>query len=209
MVDAAALLLVQHNLDGFAAVLLGADTLANDLDGVDEVGQDGVVDGSQSTRAGTLLGLVGARVDGTLGAGEDAALSDEQDVAVGELLLELTGKAVFASVIAFFSFIFVVPREKLRVAQIAGNSYRCWILWKPWRRGTGTKMRIAFLPWPTSTYNSTSQKYSQVVRCRRNPISRIHAHAASIVCPICFLLFLFFFFFFIHVNASRLLSSRP
>lgn len=112
MVDAAALLLVQHNLGGLAAVLLGADTLADDLDGIDEVGQDGVVDGGQSTRARTLLGLVGARVDGTLGAGKNAALSDEQDVAVGELLLELTGKAVFALVIAFFSFFFVVPRGK-------------------------------------------------------------------------------------------------
>lgn len=94
VVNTTALLLVENNLDGLAAVLLGADTLANDLDGVDEVGEDGVVDSSQSAGTGTLLGLVGARVDGALGAGEDAALSDEEDVAVGELLLELTGEAV-------------------------------------------------------------------------------------------------------------------
>ena len=30
------------------------------------------------------------------------------------------------------------------------GAYRCWTLWKPGRRGTGTKMTIAFLPWPTS-----------------------------------------------------------
>lgn len=94
VVNTTALLLVENNLDGLAAVLLGADTLANDLDGVDEVGEDGVVDSSQSAGTGTLLGLVGARVDGALGAGEDTALSDEEDVAVGELLLELTGQAV-------------------------------------------------------------------------------------------------------------------
>ncbi len=30
------------------------------------------------------------------------------------------------------------------------KAYRCWTLWKPGRRGTGTKMTMAFLPWPTS-----------------------------------------------------------
>ena len=30
------------------------------------------------------------------------------------------------------------------------EAYRCWTLWKPGRRGTGTKMTMAFLPWPTS-----------------------------------------------------------
>lgn len=94
MVNAAALLLVQDDLEGLAAVLLGADALADDLNGVDKVGQDVVVHGGQSARAGALLLLVGARVDGALGARQDAALSDEEDVAVGELLLELTGQAV-------------------------------------------------------------------------------------------------------------------
>lgn len=51
------------------------------------------MDGSESPRAGTLLGLVGARAVGALGAGENAAGSDQEDVAVGELLLELTGEA--------------------------------------------------------------------------------------------------------------------
>lgn len=143
MVDTAPLLLVQDHLDGLATVLLGADALADDLDGVDEVVEDGVVDGGQGTRARTLLGLVGARVGGALGAGKDAALSDEEDVAVGELLLELTGEAVF-------ELVFVVTTHWGSGCWWT-QSYRCWILWKPWRRGTGTKMRIAFLPWPTST----------------------------------------------------------
>ena len=94
MVNTATLLLVQDNLQGLAAVLLGADALADDLDGVDEVGEDGVVDGGQSARTGALLGLGGARVGGALGAGQDAALSNEEDVAVRELLLELAGQTV-------------------------------------------------------------------------------------------------------------------
>ena len=48
---------------------------------------------SQSSRTGTLLLLGVAGAGGALGAGEDLALGDDQDVAVGELLLELTGKA--------------------------------------------------------------------------------------------------------------------
>ena len=34
----------------------------------------------------------------------------------------------------------------------AVGAYRCWTLWKPWRRGTGTKMTMAFLPWLTSIW---------------------------------------------------------
>lgn len=92
VVDTTTLLLVEDDLEGLGAVLLGADTLADDLDGVDEVSEDGVVDSGQSAGTGALLGLGGARVDGALGAGQDAALSNEENVAVGELLLELTGQ---------------------------------------------------------------------------------------------------------------------
>lgn len=94
VVNTTTLLLIQDNLQGLAAILLGTDALADDLDGVDEVAEDGVVDGGQGARTGTLLGLGGARVDGALGAGQNAALSNEEDVAVRELLLELTGQAV-------------------------------------------------------------------------------------------------------------------
>lgn len=51
------------------------------------------MDSSESTAAGTLLGLGVARAGGALGAGQDAAGGQDQDVAVGELLLELTGEA--------------------------------------------------------------------------------------------------------------------
>lgn len=93
MVNTTTLLLVQDDLESLAAVLLGADTLADDLDGVNEVVEDGVVDSGQGARARTLLLLVGAGVDRALRAGQDAALSNKEDVAVGELLLELTGQA--------------------------------------------------------------------------------------------------------------------
>lgn len=94
VVDTATLLLVEDDLEVLGAVLLGAEALADDLDGVDEVGQDGVVDGGQSAGAGALLLLGVARAGGALGAGQDAARGQDQDVAVGELLLQLTGQAV-------------------------------------------------------------------------------------------------------------------
>ena len=93
VVNTTTLLLVKNDLEDLGAVLLGAHALANDLDGVDEVGKDGVVDSSQSARTRALLGLAGARAVAALGAGQDAAGSDDEDVAVGELLLELTGQA--------------------------------------------------------------------------------------------------------------------
>lgn len=95
VVNAALLLLVEDDLEGLGAVLLGAETLADDLDGEDEVSQDGVVDGSQSARTGALLLLGVARAGGALGTGQDAARGQDQDVAVRELLLQLTGEAVF------------------------------------------------------------------------------------------------------------------
>ena len=93
VVNTATLLLVEDDLEGLGTVLLGAETLADDLDGVDEVGQDGIVDSGEGARTRALLLLVVARAGGALGAGENAARSKDQHVAVGELLLELTGKA--------------------------------------------------------------------------------------------------------------------
>jgi len=104
VVDTAALLLVQDDLEDLAAVLLGADALADDLDRVDDVGQDGVVHGGQGARARTLLLLVVAGADGALGTGQDAARGDDQDMAVGELLLELTGQAGLEREMSAFSF---------------------------------------------------------------------------------------------------------
>jgi hypothetical protein len=92
------LLLIEHNLQDLAPILLGAQSLADDLDGVDEVGEDGVVDGSECSGTGAFLRERGARAVGALGAGQDAARGEDQDVAVGELLLELTGESALWSV---------------------------------------------------------------------------------------------------------------
>jgi hypothetical protein len=50
------------------------------------------VDGGEGSRARALLRLVGARPVGALRARENAARGNEEDVTVGELLLELTGE---------------------------------------------------------------------------------------------------------------------
>lgn len=94
VVNTTTLLLVEDDLEGLGAVLLGAETLADNLDGEDEVGQDGVVHSGESSGTRALLGSGVARASGTLGAGQDAAGGEDQDVAVGELLLELTGEAM-------------------------------------------------------------------------------------------------------------------
>lgn len=53
------------------------------------------MDGSESAGAGALLLLGVAAAGGALGAGKDTARGEDEDVAVGELLLKLTGKAVY------------------------------------------------------------------------------------------------------------------
>lgn len=49
VVNATPLFLVEYNLEQLLPVLLGAQALANDLYWIDEIVQDGVVDGSEST----------------------------------------------------------------------------------------------------------------------------------------------------------------
>jgi hypothetical protein len=56
------------------------------------------VDSSESSRTGTLLLLGVAGAGRSLGAGQDAARSEDQDVAVRELLLELTGETLLDAV---------------------------------------------------------------------------------------------------------------
>lgn len=58
------------------------------------------MDGRQGAGAGALLLLGVAGAGRALGAGEDAARGQDQDVAVRELLLELTGEAAWESVAA-------------------------------------------------------------------------------------------------------------
>lgn len=94
MINTTALLLVQDNLQQLAAILLCPDTLANDFDGIHKVSEDRLVDSSQSTRARALLLLGRARACGSLGTGKNAARRNDQDLAVGELLLEFTGKTI-------------------------------------------------------------------------------------------------------------------
>lgn len=93
VVDASALLGVKEDLDDLVAILLGADALANDLGGVDEVGENGVVDSGQGAGPWALLGDTAT----ARGEREDTALGNEEDMAVGELLLELTGESVALS----------------------------------------------------------------------------------------------------------------
>jgi hypothetical protein len=69
VVNTTTLLLVKDDLEDLGAVLLGAETLADNLDWEDEVAEDGVVDSSQCARTWALLGLRCARAVGALGAG--------------------------------------------------------------------------------------------------------------------------------------------
>lgn len=138
VVNTSLLLLIENNLQNLGAIFLCAETLANDLNGIDEVGKDGVVDGGECSGTRTLLSLRGAGTIAALWAGENAARGEDQDVAIGELLLELTGETVNCQLLTFLG----ASRKR--------RTYRCCTLWKPARDGTGTKMTIAFLPWPTS-----------------------------------------------------------
>jgi hypothetical protein len=56
------------------------------------------VDGREGARARALLGLGVARARRALGAREDAALREDEDVAVRELLLKLAGEALLDAV---------------------------------------------------------------------------------------------------------------
>jgi len=98
VVDTTTLLLVKNDLEDLGVVLLGAEALADNLDGVDEIAEDGVVDGSQGARARALLLLGVASTGRAFGAGQDAARGEDDDVAVGERLLELTGQALLDAV---------------------------------------------------------------------------------------------------------------
>ena len=81
---------VQEALDQAAAVSGNTRALASDLRGVNQVLEDRLVHGGQSARvrSGLLVAVLAA------GLAKDAALADENNVAVRELLLELTGETV-------------------------------------------------------------------------------------------------------------------
>lgn len=94
VVHTTTLLLIQNDLQDLAAIFLGSESLAHDLNGVDNVGENSVVDGSQGSAARTLLSLRCAGAVAAFGAGENTAGCEDQDMAVGELLLELSGQAL-------------------------------------------------------------------------------------------------------------------
>jgi hypothetical protein len=94
VINTSLLLLIENNLQDLGAIFLCTEALADDLDGVHEVGQDGIVHSGEGSRTGTLLGLRSAGAVAALWAGENAARGEDQDMAVGELLLELTGETI-------------------------------------------------------------------------------------------------------------------
>jgi hypothetical protein len=119
VVNTTTLLLVEDDLEDLGAVLLGANTLADDLDWEDEIGENSVVDSGECARTWALLRLGGAGAGGALWAWQDAARGEDQDMAVRELLLELTGEAVEMSVMLNRG------QGEMRLA------YRCCTRWKP------------------------------------------------------------------------------
>lgn len=80
---------VQVDLADLLATNQVSDSLADNLGGEHKVLQDGVVDSGQSSGLRSLLQQL--RLSG--GLGEDLALTQEDDVSVGELLLQLSGQS--------------------------------------------------------------------------------------------------------------------
>ena len=57
VVNTSLLLLVKDNLQDLASIFLGAQSLADNFDWVDDIGEDGIVDSSQSSGSWSLLCL--------------------------------------------------------------------------------------------------------------------------------------------------------
>ena len=75
MINRVLLLLIQDNLQDFAAVFLGAEALADNLNGEYEVGENGIVDSGECSGTRTLLRLRCARAVAALRTGKDTARS--------------------------------------------------------------------------------------------------------------------------------------
>lgn len=93
VVDASTLLVVKEHLENLLAVRLCSDTLADNLDGVDEITEDSVVDSRECSRTRSLLSLVRSASVGSFRARQDAARSNDQNMTVGKLFLELANDA--------------------------------------------------------------------------------------------------------------------
>jgi len=73
VVNTTSLLLVQHDLQHLAAILLGSQSLADNLNWVDDIGKDSVMDSSQSSGSRSLLCLAASGSVGSLWSWEDTA----------------------------------------------------------------------------------------------------------------------------------------
>lgn len=73
MINTTLLLLIQDDLQKLASIFLGSQSLADNLNWENQVGEDGVVDSGQCSGTGALLSKGGAGAVAALGAGEDAA----------------------------------------------------------------------------------------------------------------------------------------
>lgn len=94
VVNTTSLLLIQNDLQHLAAILLCPDALANDFNWVNDIGQDRIVDSSQCSGPWSLLRLVGSAAVRALWAGKDAARGDNDDLAVGKLLLKFASETL-------------------------------------------------------------------------------------------------------------------
>lgn len=89
VVDGVGVLRVQVHLADLGTTDQVSDSLTDDFGGEDQVFEDGVVDGGQGSRPGSLLLL--SRLSG--GLGQDLSFTQEHDVSVGELLFQFTGQS--------------------------------------------------------------------------------------------------------------------
>ena len=82
VVHATPLLLVQDDLQYLASIFLGSESLANNFNREDNVGEDGVMNSGQGSAAWAFLGLGGAGSVGALGARQNASRREDQNMAV-------------------------------------------------------------------------------------------------------------------------------
>jgi hypothetical protein len=88
VVNGLSILGVQHDLLDLVTTNQVSDSLTNDLSWEDQILQDLVVDSSQSSGSWSLLSLSGT----TTWLWQDSSLSQEDNVTISKLLLELTGQ---------------------------------------------------------------------------------------------------------------------
>lgn len=94
VVNTTSLLLVQDNLQNLASILLGSQSLSNNLDGVYDISQDSIVDGGQSSGTRSLLCLRCSGSVRSLWSWQDTSRCEEEDMSIGELLLEFSGQSL-------------------------------------------------------------------------------------------------------------------